>query len=66
MVEHDSWEKKEDLENAKEVVVSQNKLLTYLWYLNLGCTLRGFRSDSEVLIIITMMIKINTDNKDKD
>jgi len=30
MVEHDSWEKKEDLENAKEVVVSQNKLLTYL------------------------------------
>ena len=21
--------------------LSQNKLLTYLWYLNLGCTLRG-------------------------
>ena len=21
--------------------ISQNKLLTYLWYLNLGCTLKG-------------------------
>jgi len=23
------------------LVISQNELLTYLWYLNLGCTLRG-------------------------
>jgi len=39
-------------------IVLQNKLLTYLWYLNLKYTLKKwFRS----LIMMIMMIKINTD-----
>jgi len=34
----------------------QNKLLTYLWYLNLGCTLRG----------LGLIQKFNDDNDDED
>jgi len=37
--------------------ISQNKLLTYLWYLNLGCTLRGL----EVIQRFN-----NSDNNNKD
>ena len=27
--------------STNSILLSQNELLTYLWYLNLGCTLRG-------------------------
>ena len=34
-------QEKEKEKERKRTDVSQNELLTYLWYLNLGCTLRG-------------------------
>jgi len=34
--------------------LSQNKLLTYLWYLNLGCTLRS----------LGVIQKLNNDDND--
>ena len=37
-------------------VLSQNELLTYLWYLNLECTLRG----------LEVIQKFNNDNNDNE
>ena len=40
---------------AKKSILSQNKLLTYLWYLNLRYTLRG----------LGVIQKLNNDNNDE-